>query len=448
MISKIWTTLLRFITFIKTGVWRISLKDISRMRSFFITLLRTVLLAIRGFREDNCMLRASSLTFYTLLSIVPVVAMAFGMAKGFGFESLLEKQLFERFPGHEQVVTQVLNFAQVLLDNTKGEMIAGIGVILLLWSVLKLLGQIESSFNEIWEIRTARSVVRKFSNYISIMMIGPVFIVISSSVPIFVTSEILNITENVSLLLVFSPIIMGSLKILPYCLIGVLLTIIYLLMPNTRVHIKSAIVAGIIAGGTYVFVQWVYINFQVGIARNNAIYGSFAALPLLLLWLQLSWLIVLFGAEISFAIQNVDTFEFEHDSLEISPAFKKLLSLQVAHLLIKAFFKGDRPLTLLQISNRLEIPIRLLHQIMHELVDAGVLSEISHDEFEDPAYQPARDVNLLSVSAVIQLLEQRGSDGIPVVQSSELQVLSDTLQTFEDIIEQSPANKLLKDIGS
>ena len=446
MINKIWTLLSNIIKFITSDIWKIRLKDLPRKKSFLIKQLRTVLLAVRGFDEDKCLLRASSLTFYTLLSIVPVVAMAFGIAKGFGFENYLEKQLFEKFPGQETILLQVVDFALKLLENTKGGMIAGIGVIILFWSVMKLLGHIESSFNEIWEIRKSRTLVRKLSDYISIMLISPIFMVVSGSITIFITAQITNITESVSLLGMFSPFIMLGLKMMPYCLIGVLLTIIYMMMPNTKVNLKSGLIAGIVAGAAYVLLQWGYINFQVGIAKYNAIYGSFAALPLFLIWLQVSWLVVLFGAEISFAIQNVDTYEFESDSLEISPGFRRLLSLQIAHQIIMTFSKGEKPLTAPLISHNLEIPIRLVHQILYELDDSRIISETNSGDSFDPGYQPAQDINRLSVRYVVDSLNQRGIDDIHVAQTREFKALSDTLQAFGDVVEKSSANKLLKDI--
>ena len=446
MINKIWTLLSGLIKFITIDIWRIRLTDLPRKKSFLIRQLRTVLLAVRGFDEDKCLLRASSLTFYTLLSIVPVMAMAFGIAKGFGFEAYLEKELYEKLPGQETVLLQVVDFAQKLLENTKGGMIAGIGVVLLFWAVMKLLGHIESSFNEIWEIRKSRTVVRKISDYISITLISPIFLVVSGSLIIFITTRITQITEKVALLGILSPLIILGLKMLPYCLIGVLLTLIYILMPNTKVNLKSALIAGIVAGAGYVLLQWGYINFQVGIAKYNAIYGSFAALPLFLIWLQLSWLIVLFGAEISFAIQSVDTYEFESESLGISPGFRKLLTLQIAHQIIMVFLKGEKPLTAPQISQNLEMPIRLVHQILYELVDSGILSETNGGDAIDPGHLPAQDINRLSVGYIIDALNQRGDDTIPVAQTRELTVLSDTLKEFGDIVEKSSANKLLKDI--
>jgi membrane protein len=436
----------RFIDFIKGDIWRIRLKDLPRKKSFFIKQLRVFLLSIRGFDEDKCQLRASALTFYSLISIVPIAAMAFGIAKGFGFEKHLENQLLEQFQGQEEVIARIIDFAHSLLANTRGGLLAGVGVIVLFWAVIKVLGNIEYSFNDIWGIKEGRTWGRKLSDYLSVMLLCPVLVIMSSSVTVFIATQITLITEKVELLGIFSPIIFFFLKLLPYCIIWVLFTFLYIFMPNTRVNFKSGILAGIIAGTIYQIVQLGYITFQVGAAKYNAIYGSFAALPLFLIWLQLSWLIVLFGAEFSFAHQNVDTYEFEPDSLHISDQFKKLLSLQVCHLLVINFANGEKPLTATHISHRLEMPIRLVHQILFELVECGIVSDTQTEEYKELAYQPARDINVLTIKFVIESLEDRGIDTIPVARTPESSVISETLQAFRDEIKVSQANRLLKDI--
>ncbi len=436
----------RIANFIKTDIWRIRLSTLPLAKSFCIKQLRVVLLTIRGFDEDKCSLRASSLTFYSLLSIVPVAALAFGIAKGFGFEKLLEKQLLEKFPGQEEVLVQIINFSHTLLEKTKGGMIAGIGVAVLFWSVIKVLGHIERSFNDIWKIDESRTIGRKFSDYLSIMLIGPILVIVSGSVTVFIKTQISLIVEKITLLGIFSPIIFFTLKLFPFVLIWVLFTFIYTLMPNTRVDFRSGFLAGVAAGTLYQAAQWAYVHFQVGIAKYNAIYGSFAALPLFLLWLQLSWLIVLFGAEFSFAHQNVDTYEYEPDCLKISSAYKRLLSLQICHLLIKNFSMGEKPLTAAQISHTLEIPIRLVRQILSELVESCILSDTKTKSYNEIAYQPALDINMLTIKYIIVALENKGADNIPVAQTSELKSLSESLQAFGNAIEKSPANRLLRDI--
>ena len=278
------------------------------------------------------------------------------------------------------------------------------------------------------------------------MLISPILILMSGSATVFITTQISQITQKVELLGLISPLITFLLKFTPYVLIWTLFTILYIIMPNTKVNFKAGLLGGVVAGTLYQIAQGAYISFQIGAAKYNAIYGSFAALPLFLMWLQISWWIVLFGAELSFANQNVHTYEYEPDSLKVSPGFKKLLTLQIAHLLVKNFENGDKPLSDSQISTRLQMPIRLLHNILFDLVQAGLISEIKTKVDKKLAYQPARDINKLTLQYVLRALEQSGTDTIPVVKTDDYQALSDALQNFSEAMEKSPANKLLKDI--
>ena len=439
-------TIIKFITFIRVDIWRIRLDDLPFGKSFLIKQLRIIILAFRGYDEDRCLLRASSLTFYTLLSVVPVVAMFFGVAKGFGFEKRLEKQLFERFPGQEEILGQVISFANSLLEQTKGGLIAGVGLLVLFWSVLKVLGHIEMALNDIWEIKQQRSWGRKFSDYLSIMLIAPILVLMSGSATVFITTQVTQIAQKVELLGVISPLISFLLKFAPYVLIWALFTILYIIMPNTKVNLRAGLLGGVVAGTLYQIAQGIYISFQIGAARYHAIHGSFAALPLFLMWVQISWWIVLFGAELSFANQNVDTYEYEPDSLKVSPGFKKLLTLQIAHLLIKKFANGDKPLTDIQISDQLAMPIRLVHSILFDLVASDLVSEIRTKADKEFAYQPARDINKMTIQYVLQALDHKGTEDIPVSKTDDYQALSEALQDFSESMQESTANKLLKDI--
>ncbi len=430
----------------RLDIWRIRLADLPFGKSFLIKQLRIIILAFRGYDEDRCLLRASSLTFYTLFSIVPVAAMFFGIAKGFGFEKRLEKELFAKFPGQEEVLTQVINFSNSLLDQTQGGLIAGIGLLILFWSVLKVLGHIEMALNDIWAIKEQRSWGRKFSDYLSIMLISPVLVLMSGSATVFIKTQVEQITQKVALLGVFSPLFSFLLKFTPYVLIWVLFTLLYIIMPNTRVNFKAGLLGGVVAGTLYQIAQWGYMTFQIGAAKYNAIYGSFAALPLFLMWIQISWWIVLFGAELSFANQNVDTYEYEPDCLKVSSGFKKLLTLRIIHLLIKNFAHGEKPLSDSQISTQLQMPIRLVHNILFDLVESGLVSETKTRIDKELAYQPARDINKMTIQYVLEALEQSGIDTIPVAKTEEHRALSDALKNFSGAMESSPANKLLKDI--
>jgi membrane protein len=437
--------LLRVINFLKTDIWRIRLKSYPRSKSFFLRQLRIVVLAVRGFYEDKCKFRASALTFYSLLSVVPVIAMMFGIAKGFGLEKRIETELLERMQGQEEVAKRIISFASSLLENTSGGFIAGIGVAFLFWAVIKVLSNIENSFNDIWGVKTPRSIGRKFSDYLSIILVCPFLLITAGSATVAISSQIRLIIQKISIFGAIGPFILFLLGLLPYCTIWIMFTFVFIFMPNTKVKLRSGLLGGLVAGTIFQIVQWIYINFQIGAAKYGAIYGSFAALPLFLLWLQISWLVVLFGAELSFAHQNVETYEFEQDCLSASYSFKKLLSLLITHLLIRNFCKAEQPWDAEKISHALEIPIRLVRQLLFELVGSGILSEVRKDN-KDVAYQPAIDVGKLTVKYVVESLEQRGNSVIPVVQTSELDRLSDCLSTFAKDIEKSPANILLKDL--
>lgn len=436
----------KLIDFLQRDIWRIHARKLSRRKSFLIRWLRVFLLAFREFKSNKCQLNASALTFYSLLSVVPIVAMAFGVAKGFGFEKLLEKQLLEKFPGQQETLLQVIGFANNMLENTKGGLIAGLGVILLFWTVIKVLDNVEKSFDDIWGVKKGRSLGRKVSDYLSLMLICPFLIIASSGVTVFLGTQIANLMQKLTFLGPLEGLVLWGLGLLPYMMIWVLFTFIYIFMPNTRVNFVSGLVGGIVAGTAYQVTQVIYVMFQVGVARNNAIYGSFAALPLFLLWLQMSWRIVLFGTELVFAHQNVDTYEFEHDCLNVSPEFKSLLALEIAGLLAKRFAAGEQPLAAARIADQLEIPIRLVRDILFELSRAGVVIEIPEPDLRQVSYQPGRDINALTVGSVLEALVRRGTADIPVAETEAFKKLNEAMKTFAEQIRRSPANRLLKDL--
>ena len=432
--------------FIKTGLWKIRLKDEPKNRSMLLRQLRVVVLAVRGFVEDKGQLRASALTFYSMLSLVPIVAMIFGIAKGFGFEKKLEAQLLDGGTGQQEVLIAVVGYANSMLANTRGGLIAGIGVIVLFWSVMKVLGNIESSFNAIWEIKRARTMLRKFTDYLSIMLLAPILIIMSGTASVYITTQIASLTESIAFLGFFSPVIAFLVELIPFSLVWLLLTFIYVVMPNTKVDFSSALFAGIVAGTIFQGWEYLYINLQVGAANASAIYGSFAALPLFLTWLQVSWIIVLFGAELSFAKQNVDRYELEIDASDLSYAHRRLLTLSVAHAIIKKFIKGEQAFTANEISDKLEIPIRVVRQILFGLQETHIISEIKTEEEKTVQYQPAVSVNLISVKRVVDAMEEKGLDELPAASSKDIKAIKEVMKYYRGEFEASQAHLLLKDI--
>jgi membrane protein len=292
--------------------------------------------------------------------------MAFGIAKGFGFEQRLETQLYQRLAGQEEVVRRIIAFARSLLENTQGGIVAGIGVAVLFWSALKVLGHIEGALNEIWKVRP-RSFIRRLTDYMAVMILSPVLVIVSSSVNVYITAEIKAITGRLALLQVASPVIYFLLQLLPYGLIWILFILIYVVMPNTRVSLKSALVAGLIGGTFFQLSQGLYINAQVVVSKYNAIYGSFAALPLFLIWLQLSWMLVLFGAQIAYAHQHVGNYTGRVDPGRASPATVRLCALWLVNRIVKAFETG-RPAPLPEtLAEDLQLPFSMVEEILDRI---------------------------------------------------------------------------------
>ncbi len=439
----------RITDFFRTGIWEIRLKDLSPIQALLIRYLRIILLASRGFLRDNCQKTASVLTYYSLLNIVPVVAVAFAMAKGFGLEKVIEKQILqmaEKANWQADITNQIISFSHNLLNQARGGLIAGVGVVLLFWTVISILGKIEESLNEIWEVKRSRSLVRKFSDYIAMMVFAPVLFIISSSATVLVASQLKVIVNKIALLGIFSKVIFLLLNLLPYVSIWALLTMLYLIMPNTRIPLRSAILGGVVAGTIAEIVQWVYIKFQIGVASYGAIYGSLAALPLFLAMLQMSWMIVLFGAEIAYANEHYETFGFHPDYSRMSVSSKKILMLRVFHLLTKKFAVGEKPLSVSQIAHSLEIPVRLVRQLLHELSEVGLVVETARGVKGEVAFQPGRSIENITVKLALDEYEKYGSTKIPDYESEEVEKLYKHLKDISETVEKSSGNVRLKEI--
>lgn len=434
------------IRFITVEIWKISLQDLPKRRAFLFRQLRIVFIAFKGFKQNKCQLQASALTYYSLMSIIPIFAMMFGIAKGFGFEQRMEAFITEKLEGQPEVIDLVLQFTHSLLESTKGGIIAGLGFVVLFWSVMQLLGRIERAFNDIWEIKKSRNFMRKFSDYLTIMIIAPIFIIASSSLSFYIKSTLIKLSVEVDFVNFMSPFLFEILRFAPYVLVWLLLTLTYIIMPHTNVKFKPALMGGIIAGTLFQLMQYWYFGFQMKISAYNAIYGSFAALPLLLAWVQLSWLIILLGAEIAFAAQNVTKYEYEEESVNISNKFKKLISVLLLSRIIKGFVEGNKPLTSTELSQHFEIPIRVIRRVLNDLVESKILSEVNTDVYLERAYLPARDVHTISIHYLFEALDQNGINDIKIKNSNELKAIKSSLSQMTEFIEKSNSNILIKDI--
>ncbi|MCU0560459.1 MAG: YihY/virulence factor BrkB family protein [Desulfobacterales bacterium] len=430
--------------FFVTGLWQLNLEELPRGKALGVRLMRAVMVAVAEFFKDQCMLRASALTFYTLLSIVPVFAVIFGIAKGFGLERLLEKELMEQLAGQEQALERILAFSRRLLENTRGGVMAGVGVAMMLWSAVKVLGNIESAFNAMWDVKKARSWWRKFSDYMALMVFSPILLIVAGSATVFIRTQIDDVSARFALTDWLAPLVLAGFRLTPLLLVWMLFTLLYLVMPNTRVSFKAALAGGIAGGSIFQLVQWAYIAFQVGVANFNAIYGSFAALPLFIVWVQTSWTLVLFGAELCFAFEHAGTYCSAAGCPELAPGERKLLALRIARRVIQDFAAGREPPTVAQIARGLKMPARRVEPLAAELARCGVLTETRSRKKRQPAFQPATDIHRLTLQKIIDAYEgAAGEDGVSPARSQEARDLEEALRALSLAAARSPANRPL-----
>ncbi len=434
-------------THLLTDIWKLETKGLPVFKRMYINLLRSFVLAYRGFQEDKVQLQAASLTFFSVLSVVPVLAMVFGLAKGFGMEDKMQSMLQDTLKGQEEVAAWLINFSRNMLDNVSGGWVFGIGLSFLFWSVMKVLGNIENAFNSIWQVNKGRVFFRKFSDYFSMMLVTIILFVLSSSTQVLIIQMIDKIMSEITLIGFMRPIIHIGMKSIPYVLVWLLFTLVYMVMPNTKVKFASALLAGVIAGSLFQVLQWGYFHFQIGVSNYNAVYGGFAALPLFLVWLNFSWLIVLFGAEISFAAQNHRKYEFESDIKSMNRWSHRIVSVYIFNEIVQNFLKGEPPLTSPKISEKLKLPVRVVRHILYELVEINMIIETPGDVNKESYFIPYKDVHNIRIQDIVQQLNRKGNDILFVNQ--EDRVLSEIIKSFnetDNILNQFKGNKLIKDI--
>jgi membrane protein len=402
----------KILHFVTVEVWSINKKKISDKKFKWIRLLQIVILSGKGFLQKRCVEKASALTYYTVLSLVPLAAMAYGIAKGFGFDQYLEDYLISLFSDKQDIVDMILEFSESMLARTQGGLIAGVGIVVLLWSVIKVMSNIESAFNEIWSVDKQRTITRKLSDYITIVLLAPFCLIISYSVTSYITDWIAETALSVEWVNRFNGLISFGLNLLPYSLLWFAFALLYIVMPNTKVQFKAAFISGIITGIAFQIVQYFYFKFQIGVSNYNAIYGSFAAIPLFLVWLQMSWTIILVGAGMAYSIQNVKNFEYELEVTQLSTGLKTKLALLILHSITEQFKKELPPQTSLEISESIDLPHRITKMILTTMTNAGLIHEEKTNDEKTFAYAPAFRIDNMNIEYCIRRIQNAGINEI------------------------------------
>ena len=398
-------------TFLTEDIWRVTEDEISKKRNILYNTIKIITLSIREFVQGRVINKASALTYSTLLAIIPILAILFAIARGFGLDNLLEEQLRTGLEGQALGAETLLSFIDSYLSQAKNGVFIGVGIIMLFYTVLLLTHNMEQTFNSIWQVKKLRSLYRKMTDYFSMLLLLPLLILLSSGISIFM-STFMKTMEEYTLL---APVIKSLVRLTPYVLTWGMFTALYIFMPNTKVKFKYAILPGILAGSAFQAFQYLYIGSQIWVSRYNAIYGSFAAIPMFLLWTQISWSICLFGAQLCYVAQNLRNFSFSKETENISRRYHDFLCILIMSLICKRFKTEEPPYTAESLSDEHKIPIRLTTTILYELQDLHLIYETPmEDEDEEMGYLPAVDINRLNVGMLLNRLDEAGSEAFKI----------------------------------
>jgi membrane protein len=493
------------IRFFSYGIWRQNPETLSSKKNILYDALKTIMLTVRNVQELDIAASARSLTYRTLLSIVPLLAIIFAIARGFGIEYIMESSIFSFMLGsnpaeellivapsaplsdsttaivaemgavdtayyetREKVAQPDISFGAIgdeeisaegrtreflnllfriinkSLEEAKGGGIfAGIGILLFLYTILILFNDIEGNLNKIWQVSKGRGIGRKMTDYTAMVLFMPVFFILVNALSIFSYPQ----NDTLKIVYILYPFIPRMLDIVPFVLMILLFTALYKFLPNTKVKFMNALIAGLVAGTAFQFFQMLYLSGQMWITRYNAIYGTFAAIPLMLLWIQMSWFIVLIGAEISYAAQNVRKFSFEKETRNISRRYRDFFTLMIASEIVQRFADEKPPLTADRISVRCKVPGRLTNDILELLVELKIISVTpSVDDEQVPAFQPAMDINLITVNRVISGLDEHGSEDFMIDIDGNFQEHWKALMNTRIGLHRGNSDLLLKDL--
>ena len=393
--------------FIQYDLWRhphITIQDPKKRAGYRI--LQILILVGRAFKDKALNVRANSLSFSLLFAFVPMIAGVFAIARGFGFEELLKERLSTTFLAEANIVPIIMEWVERYLETARDGLFLGIGLVVLIWAVYAFFNMLESSFNNIWNVKTSRSFGRRLTNYMVVLFLIPVMIIVTSGISIF-----LNSAQTLApVLQAIEPLRRVLLRLLPFAVASGVFTWIYMAIPNTKVRFVAAVIPGIIMGSLFQLVQMFSVYLVMLFTRMSVVYGAFSALPLVLIWLLITCWLLLIGSVLAFAIQNNDLFAYERDLETISRRYKDYVMLYLLSVIIRRFEQGEAPQTAHEMASNNQLPIRLVQQLLARLEDTNIVRSVLSDQAEDPAYMPAMDTHQITVEKVIERVSAHGTE--------------------------------------
>jgi membrane protein len=392
------------IKFIRFDMWRHTTTEFDGFfKRIGFLIIRTIVLVVRGFTSKNLNDIAKSITFSLTFAIVPIMAMIVAVAKGFGVADVIEQYLNTTFLGEAGIVPTIMEMVDRYLSTAQGGLFIGIGILILLWAIYSFFESVETAFNQIWNVKRSRSIARKFSTYITIIVLIPVFIVCNSGLHLFVNSSI------------------GDSLFLQFIISWVLFIWMYMAIPNTPVRFLSAVVPGILMGTLFKLLQMLSVYLIAMLSRTSIVYGAFASIPILMTWLQYTSLLILIGAEMSYAIQNNAEFEYESELNSMSRRYKDFIMLYLLTVIVRRFENSEAPYSAKELAIRDHLPIRLVNLLMSRLVETELVREVTSEQDEERRYQPALDTHKITVGMVIERIDAQGTEAFLQAPSKQMQ---------------------------
>ncbi len=399
-----------FYKYCTDGVWN----DVEESR--FSSWVKILNLAVNSFTSKRLQQKACALTYSTVLALVPILAMIFAIGRGFGFQNILQSELFRYFPSQRNALNSSFTFVDRYLEQTSQGLFVGIGVVFLLWTLISLMRNVESSFNEIWGVSHNRSIYRQVTDYTVMFLFMPVLMLLSAGINLFVSAGV-NRILNFDIL---SPAIQFLLDLSPMVIAWIVFSCAFWLIPNTSVKAKPAFVSGIVCGTLTHLLQMLFVSGQVYVSKYNAVYGSFAFLPLLLIWLQLVWLITLAGMVMTYSMQTASSLSYNGRVRDISVNYFNQITILLLALICRRFADRKSPLEISGLAMTYGLPPSLVRLSVQRLVDVGLLNRVclQGDTF---AYQPSYPVGEnLTVGDVVDLLNNYGQSDFVIFKRKQL----------------------------
>lgn len=378
--------------FVSEDVWK------CKKNNVFIHIIKTLNLSVRCFLNEQIQQRASALTYHTMLAIVPALVFLIAISRGFGFYTVLENLLYDTIPAQRNALQYAFTFVDAYMEQMHNGIFVGIGLILLLWTLIALSSNIENTFNDLWNVPN-RKLTRRITDYMALFIILPILLIASNGMSLFVNTLLDKLPY-------FSSLGQYVMQFSSYALTWLLFTAAYMILPNTKVKFKHAFASGIICGTAFNLFQWLYLSGQIWVSKYNAVYGSFAFLPLLMLWIQLSWLICLVGIVLSYSSQNVFNYEFEKDIKHISRNYYEQVLAIIMAIIVQRRRDEKEPLSCYEISQRYRLPMPLVTRAVNDLMAVELLAPTPIGD--DFAYIATTDSKMLTIGYMMRKIDEYG----------------------------------------